>query len=245
MRGDNGAAPERAEAVLFDLDGTLIDTAPDMAAILTELQKDNGCEPLPYELVRSHVSNGAMGLIRLGFARASDTERDRLHRDYLERYEKALCVGSTLFPGLSELLDRLDADGCPWGVVTNKPRRMTEPLLEQLGLNERIAATVSGDTLPERKPHPAPVLLACKMMDVAPARTLYAGDAERDIVAGRAAGTRTIAAGYGYIVPGDDPAAWGADLIAASTEELIQQVLQAAAITTGSTTGEPDADNHA
>ncbi|HET6628834.1 MAG TPA: phosphoglycolate phosphatase [Woeseiaceae bacterium] len=245
MRGDNGAAPERAEAVLFDLDGTLVDTAPDMVAILTELQKDNGCEPLPYETVRAHVSNGAMGLIRLGFPQVSDTERDRLHRDFLERYEQAICVGSTLFPGLSELLDQLDAHACPWGVVTNKPRRMTEPLLEQLGLGERIAATVSGDTLPQRKPHPAPVLLACRMMDVAPAHTLYVGDAERDIAAGRSAGTRTIAAAYGYIVPGDDPAAWGADLIAAGTEELLQQVLDATGLTTGSTTGEPDADIHA
>lgn len=245
MRGDNGAAPARAVGVLFDLDGTLVDTAPDMAAILTELQKDNGCKPLPYELVRAHVSNGAVGLVRLAFAKASDTERDRLHRDYLERYEQALCVGSTLFPGLSELLDQLDAHACPWGVVTNKPSRMTVPLLEQLGLGARIAATVSGDTLPQRKPHPAPVLLACRMMNVPPARTLYVGDAERDIAAGRAAGTRTIAAAYGYIVQGDNPAAWGADLIAAGTEELIRQILEATGLTTGSTTGEPDADIHA
>ncbi len=244
MRGDNGA-PERARAVLFDLDGTLVDTAPDMAAVLTGLQKDNGCEPLPYELIRPHVSNGAMGLVRLGFPHASDAERERLHRDYLARYEQALCVASTLFPGFVELLDRLDAHACPWGVVTNKPRRMTEPLLDQLGLGDRSAATVSGDTLPQRKPHPAPVLLACRMTGVAPARALYVGDAERDIAAGRAAGTRTIAAAYGYIVPGDDPAAWGADLVAAGTEELIRQVLEATGLRTGSITGEPDADIHA
>lgn len=245
MRGENGAAPERAGAVLFDLDGTLVDTAPDMVGILTELQKDNGREPLPYELVRSHVSNGAAGLIRLAFTDASDTERERLHRDYLERYEQALCVGSTLFPGLSELLDRLDAHSLPWGVVTNKPRRMTEPLIEQLGLGARIAATVSGDTLPQRKPDPAPVLLACKMTGVVPARTIFVGDAERDIAAGRAAGTRTIAAAWGYITEDDDPAAWGADLIAAGTQELIQQVCEATGLATASITGEPDADIHA
>ena len=245
MTGEHGAAPDRAEAVLFDLDGTLVDTAPDMVAVLTGLQKDNGDEPLPYELVRSHVSNGAAGLIRLAFAEASDPERERLHRDYLARYEQALCVGSTLFPGLSELLDRLDEHGRPWGVVTNKPQRMTEPLLEQLGLGARIAATVSGDTLPQRKPDPAPVLLACRMMDVAPARTIYVGDAERDIAAGRAAGTRTIAAGWGYITEGDDPAAWGADMIAAGTEELIRQILETMGLATGRTTGETDADIHA
>ena len=245
MRGDHGAAPDRARAILFDLDGTLVDTAPDMVATLTGLQKDNGCEPLPYELARSHVSNGAMGLIRLAFSHVSDSERDRLHRDFLARYEQALCVGSTLFPGFAELLDRLDAHSLPWGVVTNKPQRMTEPLIEQLGLGARIAATVSGDTLPQRKPDPAPVLLACRMIDVAPARTIFVGDAERDIAAGRAAGTRTIAAAFGYITEDDDPATWGADLIAASTQELVQQVLEATGLTAGRVTGEPDADIHA
>ncbi len=246
MRGENGgAAPKQAEAVLFDLDGTLVDTAPDMVAILAGLQKDNGCDPLPYERVRSHVSNGAMGLVRLGFPEASEAEHERLYREYLDRYEQALCVGSTLFPGMPELLDRFDAHACPWGVVTNKPQRMTEPLLEQLGLSNRIAATVSGDTLPQRKPHPAPVLLACRMMNVAPARTIYVGDAERDIAAGRAAGTHTIAAAWGYITPGDDPAAWGADLVAAGTAELIRQVLDATGLATAATTGDPDADHHA
>lgn len=245
MRDERGAAADRAEAVLFDLDGTLVDTAPDMVAVLTGLQKDNGDEPLPYELVRSHVSNGAAGLIRLAFAGVPDAERDRLHREYLARYEQALCIGSTLFPGLSELLDQLDAHGRPWGVVTNKPQRMTEPLLAQLGLGARIAATVSGDTLPQRKPDPAPVLLACRMMDVAPARTIYVGDAERDIAAGRAAGTRTIAAAWGYITEDDDPAAWGADLIAAGTEDLIRHILEATGLAAGRSTGEPDADIHA
>lgn len=245
MTGTSAANPRRADAILFDLDGTLVDTAPDMVAILTQLQKDNGCAPLPYEVARSHVSNGAMGLIRLGFARASDPERDRLHRDYLERYEQAVCVGSTLFPGLSELLDRLDAHARPWGIVTNKPRRMTEPLLEQLGLAGRIACTISGDSLPERKPHPAPLLLACRMMDVAPARVVFVGDAARDIEAGRAAGTGTIAAAFGYIMQGDDPAGWGADLVAASTEELTEQVLRAVGLEHGSTIGGSDADIHA
>jgi N-acetyl-D-muramate 6-phosphate phosphatase len=245
MTGTSAANPRRADAILFDLDGTLVDTAPDMVAILTQLQKDHGCEPLPYELARSHVSNGAMGLVRLAFGQADDAERERLYREYLERYEQAVCVGSTLFPGLAELLDTLDADGRPWGVVTNKPQRMTEPLLAHLGLAGRSAATISGDSLPQRKPHPAPLLLACRMIDVAPARAVFVGDAARDIEAGRAAGTATIAAAFGYITPDDDPAAWGADLIAASTEELSRQILEAVGLEDGSTIGGSDADIHA
>lgn len=222
------AAPRRrAEAVLFDLDGTLVDTAPDMVAILTELQKDQGRTPLAYELARSHVSNGAMGLVRLAFPDVGDGERQRLHSQYLERYGAAVCTASTLFPGLSELLDRLDEHAKPWGVVTNKPARMTDPLLAALGLADRLACTVSGDTLPQRKPHPAPVLLACKMAGVAPERAIYVGDAARDIEAGRAAGLHTVAAAYGYIMQDDDPASWGADEMAGSTEELIRLVLEA------------------
>jgi phosphoglycolate phosphatase len=219
-----------AEAILFDLDGTLVDTAPDMVAVLTQLQKDNGREPLPYELARSFVSNGAMGLVRLAFPDVGDAERERLHRDYLERYGAAVCVGSTLFPGLAELLDRLDAHGTPWGVVTNKPARMTEPLLAALGLDGRIACTVSGDTLPQRKPDPAPLLLACRMAGVTPEKAIYVGDALRDIEAGRAAGMRTVAAAYGYITQEDDPARWGADDVAATTEELIRLVHEALAL---------------
>ncbi len=215
------------EAILFDLDGTLVDTAPDMVAVLAQLQMDKGFEPLPYEIARAHVSNGAMGLIRLAFSMLDDAERKRLHQDYLERYEASVCVGSTLFPGLAGLLDRLDEHTRPWGVVTNKPQRMTGPLLEKLGLDRRSACTVSGDTLPQRKPHPAPLLHACKLAGVPPGKTIYVGDALRDIEAGHAAGMRTIAAAYGYITPDDDPARWQAEWIAADTRELSRLILRA------------------
>ncbi len=220
----NAGPRTRVDAILFDLVGTLVDTAPDMVAVLTDLQKDNGREPLSYELARSHVSNGALGLVRLAFPDVDDAERDRLHRDYLERYGESVCIASTLFPGFAELVDRFGAHGVPWGVVTNKPARMTEPLLARLGLDGRLACTVSGDTLPQRKPHPAPLLHACRMAGVAPERSIYVGDASRDIEAGRAAGMRTIAAAYGYITADDDPGAWGADEMAASTEELIRLI---------------------
>jgi phosphoglycolate phosphatase len=219
---DNTAA---YEAVFFDLDGTLVDTAPDMVSILCDLLKDNGFGPLPYATARASVSNGAAGLIKLAFPDIDDVGRQRLHCDYLERYEQAVCVRSIVYPGLLDVLDQLESEGRPWGVVTNKPRRMTEPLLAELGLAGRAACIVSGDTLPQRKPDPAPLLLASRLAGVTPARSVYVGDAERDIAAGRAAGMATIAAAYGYIVAGDDPARWRADRIALDTGALRQMIL--------------------
>ncbi|MGH8168539.1 MAG: phosphoglycolate phosphatase [Woeseiaceae bacterium] len=218
--------------IFFDLDGTLVDTAPDMVAVLAALQKDNGSAPLPYEVARASVSHGAFGLIDLAFPGVGDEERSRLHREYLERYEQAVCIGSTLFPGLTELLDRLDRHGTPWGVVTNKPQRMTEPLLEKLGLRERMSCAISGDTLPQRKPHPAPLLLACEQAGVEPTQSIYAGDDARDIIAGRAAGMTTIAATYGYIVADDDPVLWQADHVATNPRELAKLILKAVSLDT-------------
>ena len=225
---DSGTARGRTGGIFFDLDGTLVDTAPDMVAVLTALQKDHGSEPTPYELARSHVSNGAMGLVRLAFPDADEAARQRLYEEYLDRYEASVCVGSTLFPGLTEVLARLDNEGLPWGVITNKPQRMTEPLLRQLELTERLCCTVSGDTLPQRKPHPAPLLHACRLSGVLPGESVYVGDAERDVRAGRDAGMRTIAAAWGYIVPGDDPARWQADVIAREPRELAALLFAAA-----------------
>ncbi|MEX2124249.1 MAG: HAD-IA family hydrolase [Woeseia sp.] len=229
MTGDDVFAAANG-AIFFDLDGTLVDTAPDMVAVLAALQKDNGSVPLPYELARASVSHGAFGLIDLAFPAVDEKERSRLHRDYLERYEHSVCIASTLFPGLTELLDRLDGHGTPWGIVTNKPQRMTGPLLEKLGLSGRMSCAISGDTLPQRKPHPAPLLLACERTGVNPSQSIYIGDDARDIVAGRAAGMTTIAAAYGYIVAGDNPALWQADHIAADTRELAQLVLKAVSL---------------
>jgi N-acetyl-D-muramate 6-phosphate phosphatase len=223
------ADASRAEygGIFFDLDGTLVDTAPDMVAVLVALQKANGSKPLPYELARASVSNGALGLINLAFPSVDEAERSRLHQEYLARYERAVCIGSRLFPGLLELLDRLDRHRRPWGVVTNKPQRMTLPLLEKLGLSGRMCCAVSGDTLPQRKPHPAPLLLACEKAGVKPQHSIYVGDDARDIVAGRAAGMTTIAATYGYITAEDDPVLWEADLIAGDTHELTKMILKA------------------
>ena len=207
-------------AVLFDLDGTLIDTAPDMVGVLADLQLDEGHEPLDYDLARSHVSHGAAGLINLAFPGVSRDEHERLRLDYLERYEAAVCIGSAVFPGLDDLLDTLDSARVPWGVVTNKPMRMTDPLLAALGIAERAGCAVSGDTLPRRKPDPAPLIHACEIIGIAPAQSIYVGDA------GIAAGMMTVAATYGYITADDDPADWNADEMVHDIEELTHLVLK-------------------
>lgn len=214
-------------AVLFDLDGTLIDTAPDMVAVLQAMQLDHGRIPVDYETGRAYVSNGAAGLLRLGFPEADDDQVEALRPEYLERYLERVSDASTLFPRLGDLVDQLDEHARPWGVVTNKPRHLTEPLMLALDLLDRAACCVSGDTLPTRKPDPAPLHHACEVAGIEAAAAIYVGDSARDIQAGRAAGMVTIAAAYGYITPDDDAEAWGADVIARDTEELAQLVLKA------------------
>ncbi len=215
------------KAVLFDLDGTLVDTAPDMVGVLQEMQRVHGVEPVAYEIGRSHVSHGAVGLLTLAFPEKNVTAQDPLMCEYIDRYAESVCSRSQLFAGMDALLTRLNQAALPWGVVTNKPAYLTEPILEQLALADRIAVTVSGDTLPQRKPDPAPLLHACDIIGVTAADTIYVGDAERDIEAGRRAGMATIAAAYGYIPADDDPQRWGADQIAAGAEELARIVLKA------------------
>ena len=214
------------DAVLFDLDGTLIDTALDMVGVLLEQLRDEGHDPIEYELARSNVSYGSAGLINLAFPNVSDEEHERLRTEYLDRYEEAVCVDSALFPGLENLLDIFQEAAIPWGIVTNKPTRMTVPLLDALNLSSRAACMISGDTISERKPDPAPMLLACEHTGIAPQQTVYVGDAARDIEAGKAAGMFTIAASYGYIPANEDPRAWGADIIAKDTEELTTILLK-------------------
>jgi len=214
-------------AVLFDLDGTLVDTAPDMVAVLQAMQRSHGLRPVDYDLGRSQVSNGAMGLLGVGFPELEVSFGDDMHHEFLERYAEMICEDSRVFTGVDNLLDYLDDAGCPWGVVTNKPESLTHPLLDALGLSSRSACIVSGDSLSVRKPDPAPLLLGCDIAGVDAYRAIYVGDAERDIEAGLRAGMATIAAGYGYITEDDDPREWGADIIAIDTEELAQIVLKA------------------
>ncbi len=214
------------DAVLFDLDGTLVDTAPDMVAALVRLQQDHGHDLIDYALARSNVSNGAAGLIRVAFPDLDDGRREQLHRRFLDLYQRNLSAESRVFEGLDELLDHLDQRRYPWGVVTNKPQALTDALLAALRLTPRLACAISGDTLPQRKPDPAPMLLASRMLRVEPGRIAYVGDAARDIQAGRAAGMKTVAAGWGYITADDDPASWNADYIVDDPRELTRLLLK-------------------
>lgn len=198
-----------------------------MVAVLQDMQRAHDIEPVPYALGRANVSHGAIGLLSVGFPDAHAKFNSPLHIEYLERYTQRVCVESVIFDGLESLLDELDTAGIRWGIVTNKPERLTLPLLQVLKLASRSACIVSGDTVAERKPHPAPMLHACEVAGMTPQRTIYAGDAARDIEAGQAAGMATIAAAYGYVRDDDDPASWGADEIASDTADLAQIVLKA------------------
>ncbi len=199
------------ELVLFDLDGTLVDTAPDMAAALNDLLASEGHATLPFGTIRPHVSHGAAGLLRVGFGeRLEPGEAARLRTGLLDRYHANLAGASRPFPGVDALLQRIEAAGLRWGVVTNKPGWLTEPLLRLLALERRAAVIVSGDTLQQRKPDPAPLLFACSRSHTRPVHTVYVGDAERDVAAGRAAGMHTFVALYGYLGGDDRPEAWGA-----------------------------------
>lgn len=209
------------ELILFDLDGTLIDTAPDMAAALNDLLSAEGRQPLPFADIRPHVSHGAAGLLRVGFGlEGESTEMTRLRTSFLDRYQANLAGASRPFPGIDALLHRIEDRGHAWGVVTNKPGWLTEPLLRLLGLDARAAAVVSGDTLEQRKPHPAPLLHACALAGFAPAEAIYVGDAERDVAAGIAAGMDTFVALYGYLGPDDRPGEWGAKALLEHPDEL-------------------------
>jgi len=200
------------ECVLFDLDGTLADTAPDMIAALNVVLREEQQPPLALSEARDHVSNGSAALVRLAFGeQQSEDDFDRRKKQFLARYELALCVHTALFPGMAELLDTIENNGHCWGVVTNKPGWLTDPLMAALGLTERAVCIISGDTLAERKPHPLPMLTAAEHAGVHPSNCLYIGDAERDIEAGNAADMLTLIAHYGYITAEQHPEAWGAD----------------------------------
>jgi 2-phosphoglycolate phosphatase len=204
-------SPSSIRAVLFDLDGTLLDTAPDLVRVLNEVRIEQGRDPLPYATARTQVSHGSSGLIRLGFPDVDPPLQERLRLRLLDLYAERLADGTQLFDGCRQVLDELRARGLGWGIVTNKPGFLTEPLLAQLGLAAEAGCIVSGDTLPQRKPHPAPLLLAASQLSVPANACLYVGDAERDVQASRAAGMPVLVARYGYLGPDDDPYQWAPD----------------------------------
>ncbi|WP_324780712.1 HAD-IA family hydrolase [Thiobacillus sedimenti] len=202
---------ETIRAVLFDLDGTLIDTAPDLGHALNLQRTRHGLAPLADEVIRPQASHGARGLLGLGFGLHPDDARfPAMREEFLELYAANICRHSKPFPGILDLLDALETRGLKWGVVTNKPARFTEPLLSILDLAERAACIVSGDTCPQPKPHPAPMLVAAELCGAAPSQCLYLGDAERDIQAATAAAMPALVAAWGYLDADDAPHTWGA-----------------------------------
>lgn len=198
--------------MLFDLDGTLADTAPDLAFALNQTLLHFGRNPLPFEKIRPVVSHGGMALVQLGFDIEPDAENFETYRRFLlEIYKDNLCRDTRLFDGMDQLLEYLETNAIPWGIVTNKPSWLTDPLIEKMGLQQRASCIVSGDTCAKNKPHPDPILYACRQTDVQPEQCFYIGDAARDIEAGRAAGCTTVTALFGYINDADEPEKWQAD----------------------------------
>jgi len=209
--------------ILFDLDGTLVDTAHDLGYALNLQRERHGMAVLPLDVIRPYASHGSRGLLAVGFGLSPEDEGFELMREeYLALYDQVLTRKPVLFEGVAELLDMLDKRTMPWGVVTNKPRRFTQPLLQNIGLLERAACVVSGDDAARPKPHPDTLFLACEQAGVSPEKCWYVGDAERDIQAGKAAGMQTVVALYGYLGEDDRPAEWGADIAVNSPLELLE-----------------------
>jgi phosphoglycolate phosphatase len=211
------------QAVLFDLDGTLIDSAPDLGAAADKMRTDRGLPSLPLADYRPMAGAGARGMLSIAFGLTPESsEFPKLREEFFRNYEVRMLLDTHVFAGVAELIDELDAQGLPWGIVTNKASRFTDPLVAAIPKFVTARAVVSGDTTPHAKPHPEPLLEAARRLNVDPARCIYVGDDERDIVAGRAAGMRTLAATYGYMGANADATLWRADGCVESPLEVLQ-----------------------
>lgn len=209
-------------AVLFDLDGTLLDTAPDLARAVNRQRRERGLEPLPLERLRPAVSQGARGMLRVAFDALPEHDGyEAMREEFLTYYLAELCVDTRLFPGMETVLRTLEAKGVAWGIVTNKLHRFTQPLIEAMSLHRRAACVISGDTAARPKPHPDPLLEAAQRIAVPPAQCLYIGDDERDAQAAIAAGMTPVVALWGYLGDGKPPQQWGARLMIRQPEELL------------------------
>jgi 2-phosphoglycolate phosphatase len=209
-------------AVLFDLDGTFADTAPDLGYALNCMREARALPPLPIAVLRPVASLGARGMLGVGFELTPDhREYHAMREEFLELYRTNLCRHTRLFPGTLELLEALEARGLSWGIVTNKAEGLARPLLDLLHVGKRASCVIGGDTTDRIKPHPDPLLAASRVIGIAPGQCVYVGDDERDIQAGRAAGMKTVAARYGYL-NGGAPETWAADAMIGSPQDLLQ-----------------------
>ena len=210
------------EAVLFDLDGTLVDTAPDLAGALNYVLQSEGLPPLPLGAIRPHVSRGGLALIQRAFAETrAESDFEPLRKKLLDYYLDHIADESVLFDGCDAMLQQLEQRNIPWGIVTNKPGWLTDPLLQRLGLDQRSAVTISADTTAQKKPHPLPLRTAAEIIQIDPQFCLYAGDDPRDIEAGNAADMTTIIAKYGYIADDADLDEWGADAMIDNPQQIL------------------------
>jgi len=213
------------KTVLFDLDGTLADTAPDLGLALNMQRERHGLPPLPQETIRPFASHGSRGLLGIGFGLTpADDAFAVMREEYLDLYDEVFTRAPALFDGMMEVLEVLESAGMQWGVVTNKPRRFTGKLIQALALDTRAACIVSGDDAERPKPHPDTLLLACELALCKPDQCIYIGDAERDIIAGHAAGMRTVVARYGYLDEHDQPETWHAECMIDTPQELLQRL---------------------
>lgn len=213
----------KPRAILFDLDGTLADTAPDLGRALNIQRNRHGLPPLPDATIRPYASHGSRGLLGIGFGlKPEDPLFAAMRDEYLALYDEVFCENPVLFDGMQDVLTSIEKLGMPWGVVTNKPRRFTVPLMQALGLAQRAASIVSGDDCERPKPHPDTLLLACRQAGTDPEACWYIGDAERDIIAGHSAGMRTFVATYGYLGEDDEPELWRAHGMIASPRDLLK-----------------------
>ncbi len=213
-------------AVLFDLDGTFADTAPDLGRAVNMMRSARGLTPVALTETRRVTSLGARGLLGVGFGMTPDhADYAPMREEFLQIYENNLCCDTRLFPGIEELVDRLEAKKLPWGIVTNKAERFALPLMQQLGYSTRAACIIGGDTTGHMKPHPAPLLAAAEILACSPSMCIYVGDDERDILAGKAAGMKTVAVRFGYL-NGSDPDTWGADFVVNSPAEILNVINQ-------------------
>ncbi len=210
------------DCVLFDLDGTLADTAPDLVAALNSVLSSLGREEVELATGRWWVAQGSVGLIQNSLRITAEQASSSPYRQQLlDAYASNLCVRTRLFPGIDRLLEKLQCRQIPWGIVTNKPARFTDPLLDQLNFEQRPAVVISGDTLSRAKPDPLPLLHACEIIGVKPSNTFFVGDDQRDVLAGKAAGMATVGVTWGYSPP-QEAKSWGAHWIASNAQRLIQ-----------------------
>ena len=209
------------KVVLFDLDGTLLDSAPDMLATVNRMRAARGHGPMALEALRPHVSKGSRAMSAAAFPELGGEVPPEMIREFLDVYEQVLGRHSVLFDGVPALLDAIEAAGSRWGIVTNKPEYLARQVLPGLGWEDRCAVLVGGDTLPQRKPHPLPLLHAAAGLGVGFDDCMYVGDDQRDIDAARAAGMRSVVALWGYRPDDDDPAGWGGDAMAASACDVL------------------------